>query len=162
MAKESRLSNAPQSYYAPIIGHPSRGAIYGMIQRLTRLAVADNSGARVAQCIGLFGRPHRIAGIGRLIKVSIKDVHAGTAARERQAKRTGPAVRPGQVHNALVVRSRQGLARADGRAVRFDDNAVVLLAPDFRPLGTRVTGPVPQELKQGNWLKILTLSSRIV
>lgn len=137
-----------------------------MIQRLTRLAVADNSGARVVQCIGVFGRPHRTAGLGRLVKVSVKDTHAGRAAvpgrGDRPGARTAAVVRPGTVHNALVVRVRAALARADGRVVRFDDNAVVLLAPDFRPLGTRVTGPVPAELRRGNWLKVLSLSSRVV
>lgn len=123
-----------------------------MIFRQTRLLVADNTGAKVAMCIGMRGRPALEASIGRLIKVTVKEVRSGAVLK----------VRPGEVHNALVVRCRQGLSRPDGRLLRFDENAVVLLGPDLKPLGSKVHGPVPMELKTGNWLKVLSLSSRVV
>lgn len=123
-----------------------------MIFRQTRLLVADNTGAKVAMCIGMAGKPADHATIGRVIKVTIKEVRSGIALK----------VRPGEVHNALVIRCRQNLGREDGRVLRFDENAVVLLGPDMKPLGNKVAGPVPLELKLGNWLKVLSLSSRIV
>ena len=124
-----------------------------MIFRQTRLVVADNTGARVAQCIGMLGHPQDEARIGRVIKVAIKEIKPSAPNLK---------VKPGQVHNALVIRQRQQMGRSDGRVLRFDDNAVVLLTPDMKPLGTRVVGPVPQELRKGNWLKILSLSSKVI
>lgn len=124
-----------------------------MIFRQTRLVVADNTGARVAQCIGMIGHPQDEARVGRIIKVAIKEIRPSAPNLK---------VKPGQVHNALIVRQRQQMGRGDGRMIRFDDNAVVLLAPDFKPLGTRVIGPVPQELRKGNWLKVLSLSSKVI
>jgi large subunit ribosomal protein L14 len=124
-----------------------------MIFRQTRLVVADNTGARVAQCIGMLGHPQDEARIGRVIKVAIKEIKSSAPNLK---------VKPGQVHNALVIRQRQQMGRSDGRVLRFDDNAVVLLTPDMKPLGTRVVGPVPQELRKGNWLKILSLSSKVI
>ena len=123
-----------------------------MILRQTRLLVADNTGAKIAMCIGMTGRPASHATIGRVIKVTIKEVKSGVALK----------VRPGEVHNALVVRCRQDMARGDGRTLRFGENACVLLSPDMKPIGTRVNGPVPLELKKGNWLKVLSLSSRVL
>lgn len=123
-----------------------------MIFRQTRMLVADNTGAKVAMCIGMAGKPADHATVGRVIKVTIKEVRSGVQLK----------VKPGEVHNALVVRCRQNLARDDGRILRFDENAVVLLSPDGKPLGTRVSGPVPMELKAGNWLKVLSLSSRVI
>lgn len=124
-----------------------------MIFRQTRLVVADNTGARVAQCIGMLGHPQDEARIGRVIKVAIKEIKPSAPNLK---------VKPGQVHNALIIRQRQQMGRSDGRILRFDDNAVVLLSPDMKPLGTRVIGPVPQELRKGNWLKILSLSSKVI
>ena len=142
-----------------------------MILRQTRLLVADNSGAKVAMCIGMLGKPDHVAAIGRVITVAIKDarpVPQGTASTttgpngSAASGSAGGKVRRGQVHRALVIRTKKEFQRADGRVLRFDDNACVLLTPDFRPLGTRVTGPVPMELKRGNWLKVLSLSSKVV
>lgn len=124
-----------------------------MIYRQTRLIVADNTGARVAQCIGIHRHPQDVASVGRLIKVSIQDI---------RTKVENLKVKPGQVHNALIIRQRKEMQRRDGRCVRFDENACILLTPDFKPLGTRVLGPVPSELKKGNWLKVLSLSSRVI
>ncbi len=131
------------------------------------MVVADNSGARVAMIIGMTKKPAAVATIGRVVKVTIKAVRSGgaaaaAAAASGQGAAAPPKVRPGEVHNALVIRCRQGLARADGRTLRFDDNACVLLGPDMKPIGSRVIGPVPMELKKGNWLKVLSLSSRII
>jgi large subunit ribosomal protein L14 len=123
-----------------------------MIFRQSKLLVADNTGAKVAMCIGMSGRPAFEATIGRLIKVTIKEVRSGVTLK----------VRPGEVHNALVIRCRQNLQRDDGRVLRFDENACVLLGPDYKPLGNKVNGPVPLELKKSNWLKVLSLSSRVV
>lgn len=123
-----------------------------MIFRQTRLLVADNTGAKVAMCIGMAGKPADRATVGRIIKVTIKEVRSGVTLK----------VKPGEVHNALVVRCRQNMAREDGRVLRFDENAVVLVGPDGKPLGTKVHGPIPMELKKGNWLKVLSLSSRVV
>lgn len=135
---------------------PSRQS---MILKQTRLLVADNTGAKVAMCIGMLGKPSHVAGIGRIINVTIKE------ARPIPANDPNPSnnrVKQGQVHRALVIRTRKEFQRPDGRTLKFDDNACVLLGPDFKPLGTRVIGPVPAELKQGNWLKVLSLSSKIV
>lgn len=121
---------------------------------MSRLSVADNTGAKVAMCIGMTKRPNDHALIGRVIKVSIKELKPGFVATAK--------VKPGQVVNALLIRARQNLDREDGRVIRFDDNAVVLLTNDFKPIGTKVFGPVPLELKLGNWFKVLSLSSRVV
>lgn len=117
------------------------------------MAVADNTGAKVAMCIGMPGRPQDHARIGRIIKVTIKELKSNISS---------PKVRPGEVHNALLIRARQNLQRADGRVLRFDDNACILLGNDLKPLGTKVFGPVPMELRLGNWFKVLSLSSKIV
>ncbi len=117
------------------------------------MLVADNTGAKVAQCIGMIGHPQDEARIGRLVKVAIKEIRPSAPNLK---------VKPGQVHTALIIRQRQNILRDDGRMIRFDDNACVLLTPDLKPLGTRVIGPVPQELRKGNWLKVLSLSSKVI
>lgn len=174
-----------------------------MIQTLTRLACADNSGAITLQCIGVLkgaGRP-RIASIGRVISVSIKkakpipnnepkfSVFSSQSSGVKLAPgsdptkgSTGVHVRAGEVHHALIVRCRKEWQRADGRTIKFDDNAAILLAKTGRyakgaggseaakksesrfgkPIGTRVFGPVPAELRKGGWLKLLSLSSKVI
>lgn len=135
-----------------------------MILKQTRLIVADNTGGKVAMCIGMLGKPSHVASIGRIINVAIKEAkpipEQGNSSANSAS--TGGKVKQGQVHKALVIRTRKEFQRPDGRVVRFDDNACVLLAPDHKPLGTRVIGPVPAELKKGNWLKVLSLSSKII
>lgn len=135
-----------------------------MILKQTRLIVADNTGGKVAMCIGMLGKPSHVASIGRIINVAIKEAkpipEQGNSGTPTGA--AGGKVKQGQVHKALVIRTRKEFQRPDGRVVRFDDNACVLLAPDHKPLGTRVIGPVPAELKKGNWLKVLSLSSKII
>lgn len=130
-----------------------------MILKQTRLLVADNTGGRVAMCIGMLGKPSHVAGIGRIINVTIKEAKPIPA---NEPSSGAGKVKQGQVHKALVIRTRKEFQRPDGRTLKFDDNACVLLAPDLKPLGSRVVGPVPAELKKGNWLKILSLSSKIV
>ena len=133
-----------------------------MILKQTRLIVADNTGGRVAMCIGMLGKPNHVASIGRIINVAIKEAKPIPASEQSSNSGGGGKVKQGQVHKALVIRTRKEFQRPDGRVLRFDDNACVLLAPDLKPLGTRVVGPVPAELKKGNWLKVLSLSSKII
>lgn len=141
-----------------------------MILKQTRLVVADNSGGKVAMCIGMLGKPSHVASIGRIINVAIKEAKPIPASDQSSSGSSGSAgstgfggkVKQGQVHKALVIRTRKEFQRPDGKVLRFDDNACVLLTPDLKPIGSRVIGPVPAELKKGNWLKILSLSSKII
>lgn len=120
-----------------------------MIQKLTKLNVADNSGAKIIQCIGTFNNL-KVASIGDLITVSIKKA-LGTAK-----------VKKGEVHKALIVRTKKEIRREDGRTIKFDENSAILLAPDRKTmLGSRVLGPVPIELRK-DWAKVLSVSSKIV
>jgi large subunit ribosomal protein L14 len=121
-----------------------------MIFPQTRLVVADNTGAKLIQCIGMLGKK-KVASVGRIITVSVKSV------RNSSAK-----VKPGEVHRALVVRTKKHIQRSDGQFVRFDDNAAIILTPDFSPLGTRITGPVSHELLNGNWAKVVSLATRVI
>jgi len=107
-----------------------------MIQMQTVLNVADNSGARRVQCIKVLGGSHRrYARVGDVIKISVKDA----IPRGR--------VKKGEVYNAVVVRTRKGIRRADGSAIRFDQNAAVILNAKLEPIGTRIFGPVTRELR---------------
>ncbi|WP_298170069.1 50S ribosomal protein L14 [Acidithiobacillus sp.] len=122
-----------------------------MIQMQTRLSVADNSGAREVMCIKVLGGSHRrYAGIGDVIKVSIKDA----VPRGK--------VKKGDVYNALVVRTRKGVRREDGSLIRFDSNAAVLLNNQLQPVGTRIFGPVTRELRGANFMKIISLAPEVL
>ena len=122
-----------------------------MIQAETVLEAADNSGARKLQCIKVFGgSKRRYAGIGDLIKVSVKDA----IPRGR--------VKKGEVYNALVVRTAKGVRRADGSIVRFDRNAAVLLNNQLQPIGTRIFGPVTRELRSKGYMKIISLAPEVL
>lgn len=122
-----------------------------MIQAETVLEAADNSGARKLQCIKVFGGSRRrYAGIGDLIKVSVKDA----IPRGR--------VKKGEVYNALVVRTAKGVRRADGSVVRFDRNAAVLLNNQMQPIGTRIFGPVTRELRSERYMKIISLAPEVL
>ncbi|MCC7258183.1 MAG: 50S ribosomal protein L14, partial [Gammaproteobacteria bacterium] len=106
-----------------------------MIQMRTMLNAADNSGARRLMCIKVLGgSKRRYAGVGDVIKVSIKD-----AIPKGRVKK-------GEVYSAVVVRTTKGVRRADGSLIRFDDNAAVLLSNKLEPIGTRIFGPVTREL----------------
>ncbi len=122
-----------------------------MIQMQTMLDVADNSGARKVQCIKVLGGSRRrYAGIGDIIKVSVKEA----IPRGR--------VKKGDVYNAVVVRTRQGVRRADGSKIRFDTNAAVLLNNQLQPIGTRIFGPVTRELRTENFMKIISLAPEVL
>ncbi|MBK1618103.1 MULTISPECIES: 50S ribosomal protein L14 [Chromatiaceae] len=122
-----------------------------MIQMQTRLSVADNSGARSVQCIKVLGGSHRrYAGIGDVVKVTVKDA----IPRGK--------VKKGDVFNAVVVRTRQGVRRPDGSRIRFDGNAAVLLNNQLQPIGTRIFGPVTRELRGERFMKIISLAPEVL
>lgn len=122
-----------------------------MIQMQTCLDVADNSGARQVMCIKVLGGSHRrYANIGDIIKVSVKDA----IPRGR--------VKKGEVYNAVVVRTRKGVRRADGSVIRFDGNAAVILNNQHQPLGTRIFGPVTRELRSEKFMKIISLAPEVL
>ncbi len=122
-----------------------------MIQMQSRLDVADNSGARSVMCIKVLGgAKRRYAGIGDIIKVSVKDA----APRGR--------VKKGEVYNAVVVRTAKGVRRPDGSSIRFDGNAAVLLNNKLEPIGTRIFGPVTRELRSERFMKIVSLAPEVL
>ena len=122
-----------------------------MIQMQSRLDVADNTGARSVMCFKVLGgSKRRYANIGDVIKVTVKEA----APRGR--------VKKGEVYNAVVVRTAKGVRRADGTYVRFDDNAAVLIKDDKNPRGTRIFGPVARELRDKDYMKILSLAPEVV
>jgi len=122
-----------------------------MIQMQSELTAADNSGARRLMCIKVLGGSRRrYAGIGDIIKVTVKEA----IPRGR--------VRKGQVMNAVVVRTRKGVRRPDGSIIRFDQNAAVLLNPQNQPVGTRIFGPVTRELRTENFMRIISLAPEVL
>ncbi len=122
-----------------------------MIQMQTNLEVADNSGARRVQCIKVLGgSKRRYAGIGDIIKVSVKEA----IPRSK--------VKKGEVYSAVVVRTRKGVRRSDGSLIRFDGNAAVLLNNQNQPIGTRIFGPVTRELRAENFMKIVSLAPEVL
>lgn len=122
-----------------------------MIQTESYLEVADNSGARQVMCIKVLGGSHRrYARIGDLIKVTIKEA----IPRGK--------VKKGQVMNAVVVRTKRGVRRADGSLIKFDDNAAVLLNNQLAPIGTRIFGPVTRELRSERFMKIISLAPEVL
>jgi large subunit ribosomal protein L14 len=122
-----------------------------MIQTETVLDVADNSGAKRVQCIKVLGGSHRrYAGVGDLIKVSVKEA----IPRGK--------VKKGQVMNAVVVRTKKGVRRPDGSIIRFDTNSAVLLNANHAPVGTRIFGPVTRELRTEKFMKIISLAPEVL
>ena len=122
-----------------------------MIQAETMLDIADNSGARRVQCIKVLGgSKRRYAGIGDVVKVAVKEA----IPRGR--------VRKGQVMNAVVVRTKRGVRRADGSLIRFDQNAAVLLTAGLQPVGTRIFGPVTRELRTERFMRIISLAPEVL
>ena len=122
-----------------------------MIQMQTVLDVADNTGARSVMCIKVLGgSKRRYAGVGDIIKVSIKDA----APRGR--------VKKGDVYSAVVVRTAKGVRRPDGSLVRFDNNAAVLLNNKLEPIGTRIFGPVTRALRGERFMKIVALAPEVL
>jgi large subunit ribosomal protein L14 len=122
-----------------------------MIQQETNLDVADNSGAKRVQCIKVLGgSKRRYASIGDVIVVSVKDA----IPRGR--------VKKGAVMKAIVVRTAKDIRRADGSSIRFDRNAAVLINAQGEPVGTRIFGPVPRELRGKNQMKIISLAPEVL
>ncbi|WP_150305963.1 50S ribosomal protein L14 [Pseudomonas saliphila] len=122
-----------------------------MIQTQSMLEVADNSGARRVMCIKVLGGSHRrYAGIGDIIKVTVKEA----IPRGK--------VKKGQVLNAVIVRTRHGVRRPDGSLIRFDGNAAVLLNNKNEPIGTRIFGPVTRELRNEQFMKIVSLAPEVL
>lgn len=121
-----------------------------MIQLLSRLDVADNSGARVATMIGVIGKSTHFAGIGDVITANVKEAA------------TGGTVKKGEVVRAVVVRTRDTIRRADGSYLRFDNNAIVIIDKDLNPRGTRIFGPVARELRERNFMKIVSLAPEVL
>ncbi|MEM7226595.1 MAG: 50S ribosomal protein L14 [Pseudomonadota bacterium] len=122
-----------------------------MIQMQTSLDVADNSGARRVQCIKVLGGSKRMtAGIGDVIVVSVKEA----IPRGR--------VKKGDVHRAVIVRTAKEIRRQDGSAIRFDNNAAVLINKQNEPIGTRIFGPVTRELRARKFMKIVSLAPEVL
>ena len=122
-----------------------------MIQQESKLTVADNSGAKKVMCIRVLGgTKRRYASIGDKIVVSVKN-----------AMPSG-GVKKGQVAKAVVVRTKKEIRRPDGSYIRFDDNAVVLLDPSDEMRGTRIFGPVARELRDNNYMKIVSLAPEVL
>ena len=122
-----------------------------MIQMRTNLEVADNSGARRVQCIKVLGGSRRkYASVGDVIVVSIKEA----IPRGR--------VKKGDVHRAVIVRTRYAVRRTDGSFVRFDRNAAVLISKEGEPIGTRIFGPVTRELRARKFMKIVSLAPEVL
>ena len=122
-----------------------------MIQVQSYLDIADNSGARRVMCIKVLGgSKRRYAGIGDVIKVTVKEA----IPRGR--------VKKGQVLAAVVVRTRKGVRRSDGSLIRFDGNAAVLLNASKQPIGTRIFGPVTRELRNEKFMRIVSLAPEVL
>jgi large subunit ribosomal protein L14 len=122
-----------------------------MIQKYTRMRVADNSGAKTISCIGIpGGSGRRYAWLGDVVVASVKE--AAPAA----------AVKKGDVVKAVVVRAVKPHRRADGSHIRFDDNAAVLINDEQMPRGTRIFGPVARELREKNFMRIVSLAPEVI
>ena len=122
-----------------------------MIQQETNLDVADNSGARRVQCIKVLGGSKRkYASVGDIIVVSVKE--AQPRAR----------VKKGDVHRAVIVRTKKDVRRTDGSVIRFDSNAAVLVGKNEEPIGTRIFGPVVRELRAKGFMKIISLAPEVL
>jgi len=122
-----------------------------MIQQESRLRVADNSGAKEVLCIRVLGgSKRRYASIGDMIVVTVKEASPGGN------------VKKGSVSKAVVVRTKKEIRRKDGSYIRFDDNAVVLLNANEEPRGTRIFGPVARELRERDYMKIVSLAPEVL
>ena len=122
-----------------------------MIQMQTNMDVADNSGAKRVQCIKVLGgSKRRYAGVGDVVVVSVKDAQP----RGR--------VKKGDVCRAVVVRTSKEMSRPSGERIKFDTNACVLINNNGEPIGTRIFGPVPRELRAKNYMKIISLAAEVL
>ena len=122
-----------------------------MIQMQSRMSVADNSGAKEVMCIKVLGgSKRRYAGIGDIVKISVKEALPNSK------------VKKGDVYDAVIVRTRKGVRRRDGSTIRFDSNAAVLLNANLQPLGTRIFGPVTRELRSERFMRIISLAPEVL
>ncbi|MBU8913920.1 MAG: 50S ribosomal protein L14 [Spirochaetales bacterium] len=122
-----------------------------MIQMQSYLNVADNSGAKRAQCIKVLGGTRRkYAGVGDIVVVAVKDALPGAP------------VKKGDVERAVIVRTRKEYRRIDGTYIRFDDNACVIIDAQENPKGKRIFGPVARELRDGDFMKIISLAPEVL
>lgn len=122
-----------------------------MIQQESRLKVADNSGAREVQCIKVLGGTGRkVANIGDIIVCSVKQATPGGV------------VKKGDIVKAVIVRSKSGVRRSDGSYIKFDENAAVIVRDDKSPRGTRIFGPVARELRDKQFMKIISLAPEVL
>lgn len=121
-----------------------------MIREEADLVVADNTGAKRVRCFRVLGQRKRYAYVGDIIKVAVKEAQPGGV------------VKKGQVCEALIVRTKHPLHRQDGSSLRFDNNAVVLLDANQNPIGSRIFGPVARELREKNYMKIVSLAPEVL
>ena len=122
-----------------------------MVQQESRLVAADNSGAKELLCIRVLGGSvRRYGNVGDVIVASVKDATPGGV------------VKKGEVVRAVIVRTRKGLQRPDGSSIKFDDNAAVIIKEDKNPRGTRIFGPVARELREKQYMKILSLAPEVL
>lgn len=121
-----------------------------MIQLRSRLDVADNTGAREAMMIGVIGKSTKFARVGDIITANVKEAS------------TSGSVKKGDVVRAVVVRTAQPIKRPDGSSLRFDKNAIVIIDKDLNPRGTRIFGPVARELREKNFMKIISLAPEVL
>jgi len=122
-----------------------------MIQQMSRLTVADNSGAKKAMCIKVLGgSKRRYAGIGDVIVISVKEAMPRGTVKKKSVER------------AVIVRTKNAIRRKDGSYLRFDDNACVIISKDREPKGTRVFGPVARELREKKYQKIVSLAEDVL
>lgn len=122
-----------------------------MIQRETRLAVADNTGAKELLCIDILGSSNRAyAGVGDIIKATVKEATPNMPVKKSQVVR------------AVIVRTVHPIHRPDGSRIKFDQNAAVIINNDNNPIGTRVFGPVARELREKNYMKIVSLAPEVL
>jgi len=122
-----------------------------MIQAETRLKVADNSGAKEIQCIKVLGGSKRVsANIGDVIVASVKSAAPGGVVKKKEVVR------------AVIVRSVYGVKRTDGSYIKFDDNAAVIIDENKQPKGTRIFGPVARELREKDYMKIISLAPEVL
>lgn len=122
-----------------------------MIQAQTKLNVADNSGAKLLQCIKLLGgSKRRYASVGDIVVVSVKEAMPNSK------------VKKGDVMKAVIVRTAKEISRADGSYIKFDDNSAVLISQQNEPIGTRIFGPVARELRAKKFMKIISLAPEVL
>ena len=122
-----------------------------MVKQQTILKVADNTGAKEIMCIRCLGGSYRkYAGVGDIVVASVKTATPGGVAKK------------GDVVKAVIVRTKKPIRRADGTMVRFDENAAVIIKEDKTPVGTRIFGPVARELRDGEYMKILSLAPEVL